>query len=64
MTPAPLVEHLVAAARQKSDNVHVRTGTRVVGLEMLDGKVTGVKVKTEEGEEEVLESTDVVVAAG
>jgi 4-methylaminobutanoate oxidase (formaldehyde-forming) len=61
LDPSGLAMALAAGARKKG--VAIRTHTRVVGIGVADGRVTGVEVQLRDGSREAI-AADVVVNAG
>ena len=61
LDPSGLAQALAAGARRRGATI--RTHTRVVGIGVEGGRVTGVEVETRNGDRETI-ATDVVVNAG
>jgi 4-methylaminobutanoate oxidase (formaldehyde-forming) len=61
LDPSGLAQALAAGARRRG--VTIRTHTRVVGIDVERGRVTGVEVELRDGSRETI-ATDIVVNAG
>jgi 2-polyprenyl-6-methoxyphenol hydroxylase-like FAD-dependent oxidoreductase len=68
LTPSvtrPLVEHVVRRQVLTSPNIHLRDATRLLGFEAAStGRVTGVSIRPDDGEQESLDADLVIDASG